>query len=95
MTADPRAERLRELDAKPILTATEAAELLRVRHSKVYRLCESGELPARNMTETPGGRARWIISRQSIEDFLRGDVRPPAAKTTRRQRKPAHVIRFH
>ncbi|MCL4205750.1 MAG: helix-turn-helix domain-containing protein [Pirellulaceae bacterium] len=81
------------------LTAQETARLLRVRQAKVIRWLRSGELAGADLSERPGrGRARWRISKEAIEQFLRArQPAPPAKRAARRrtkQERPAGWIEF-
>jgi excisionase family DNA binding protein len=80
------------------LTATEAARLLRVRESKVLAWLRSGELPGADVSERPGqGRARWRISRDDLNEFLRRRQLTPAAKPTKRRpraKRPAGWVEY-
>ena len=70
------------------MTASEVAGLLRVGHSKVASWIRAGELKAADVSERPGlGRPRWRISRQDLNEFLRGrQPVPPPPKTPRRRK---------
>ena len=73
---------------REFLSATEAAELLAVRQSKILAWLRSGELLGADLSERPGqGKARWRIARADLDDFLRS--RQPGGQTvSKRQRKP-------
>jgi excisionase family DNA binding protein len=70
------------------LTAEQTARLLRVRQSKVLAWLRSGELRGADLSERPGrGRARWRITREALEEFLRArQPAPPAERVKRRRR---------
>jgi len=51
------------------LRPRDAARLLGVRPETVRELCRRGELPAREIS--PG---RWLISREALESWVRGEA---------------------
>ncbi len=56
------------LTGSELITATEAARLLRISRMTLWRMCSRGELPFR---ETPGGHRRF--RRSDIESMLLGE----------------------
>jgi len=71
-------------------TPPEIAKRLRIRPDKVLGWIKSGELAAFDVSETVGGRPRWRISQQDLDDFLRRRRATPPPKATRKpRRKPA------
>jgi excisionase family DNA binding protein len=74
------------------LTAAEAAELLRVRQSKVLAWLRSGELRGFDLSERPGrGNARWKIARTDLDEFLQSrQPRPTPKQSSQRRRKAAN-----
>jgi excisionase family DNA binding protein len=77
------------------LTPPEIAKELRVRESKVGSWIKSGQLTAVDVSERPGGRPRWRIRRDDLDDFLRRrQSQPPPPKPIRRRRRPEGIIQF-
>lgn len=67
-------------------TPPEVAKMLRVRSSKITYWIASGELRAFNVTGKPGGRPRWRISEEALEEFKRDRTphkAPPRRPTSR------------
>ena len=52
------------------LTPPEAAKLLRVRIDKLRGWITRGELAASDVSDRPGGRPRYRIARDDLDDFL-------------------------
>jgi len=69
------------------LTPPELAKELRIRPDKVLTWIRSGELAAVDVSETIGGRPRWRISADDLDDFLKRRRAQPAPKVTRRRRR--------
>ena len=65
-------------------TPPQIGKLLHVRIDKVRGWIRSGELVASDLSERPGGRPRYRISRDDLDDFLQRRQVRPAPKTTRR-----------
>lgn len=62
-------------------------------HSHTLNLIRSGKLPAINIGT--GGRARYVVSAEAVEDFENArTVRPPAKQQKRRRKKRSDVIEF-
>lgn len=51
-----------------IMTAKEAAEILRVNASYITRLCQSGEIKAIKLSQGP--RGHWRISRSALQEYI-------------------------
>jgi excisionase family DNA binding protein len=52
---------------KPVLTTKEAQELSGLSRGFLYQLLRSGEIEGRRI-----GRRRWLIWKESLEEWLRG-----------------------
>ena len=76
-------------------TPPETARLLGVKHDKILAWIKSGELAAVNLATRHGGRPRWRISRQALDDFLARRAAKPPPKPRRRRREPQNVIQFY
>ena len=65
-------------------------------HSHVLSLVRSGALAAIDISTRPGGRARYIVTAEALDDFEVGrTTRPPVPKQKRRARvRPGEVIQF-
>ena len=72
-------------------TPPEVAALLRIRTDKVRTWIRSGELVASDVSERVGGRPRYRIARDDLEDFLQRRQVRPAAKVTRRTKYTGKV----
>jgi excisionase family DNA binding protein len=66
------------------LTVAEVAARFRVGKSKVRAWITRGELRAANTAD--GGKPRWVIDADAIEEFARG--RRPATPEAKRRRIP-------
>jgi excisionase family DNA binding protein len=67
------------------LTVKDAAVWLRCRHHKIKDLIQSGQLAARNIGTA--ARPRWLISREALQEFIRGkDTAPRPSNAFRRYR---------
>ena len=64
------------------------AELLGIDVDKVRTWILAGELKAVDVATTTGGRPRWRISRQDLEEFLIQRSSSPPPKPKQRRRKP-------
>lgn len=62
---------------RAVLTLTEAADLLRIDAHKLERLADQGKVPARRIDSS------WRFNCAAIMDWLKGDVEPTAALTTK------------
>ena len=77
------------------MTPPEVAQELRVRESKIPEWIRTGELIAVDVSERPGGRPRWRIRREDLDDFLRRrQSQPPTPKPIRRRRRDLNAIKF-
>lgn len=73
------------------------AEAWRATPEKIIALIRSGELPAIDVSLTPGvGRPRYLIGLDDIRAFeqRRRVVPPPASQATRKTRQSSDVIEF-
>lgn len=75
---------------RPALTVRMAAERLGLRGHAVLALIRSGALVASDVSLHPGGRPRWRITEEAIEDFLSARMHRVAVPR-RRRRKPQNV----
>lgn len=72
------------------LTTAQTAELLAVTCDKITDLIHAGQLAAVNVALHSGGKARWRISAEALEQFLlRRQSSPPPATQRRRHKRPA------
>lgn len=77
------------------LTTGQAAELLSVDAGKVLDWIHAGELTAVNVATVRGGRPRWRIRPDALEQFLLRRQSQSAPTSRRRSRKPAEVTQFY
>jgi len=78
-------------------TPPQLAKMLGIEPPKVIGWIKRGELRAVNVADRTGGRPRWRISPDAVENFLRvreSKAPPPKATRQRRQRQPADFIEF-
>jgi hypothetical protein len=81
------------VSVKPSYTPADLCDRWRCSHSHVLNLIRAGELVAINIGT--GGRSRYVVSAESLDDFESGrTVRPPAKQSQRRRKKRADVIEF-
>lgn len=74
-------------------TPADLCDRWRCSHSHVLNIIRSGDLRAINIGT--GGRARYVITEEALEDFEAGrTVRAPAKEVKRRRKKRADVIEF-
>jgi hypothetical protein len=68
------------------LTPPEIARKLGVDPSKIVGFIRRGELVAANLAEHRGGRPRYRVSPEALQQFLVGRQATPAPKPVRRRR---------
>ncbi len=68
------------------LSVREVAALLGIRPHGVLALIHSNQLPAVDVSLQQGGRPRWRIFQDALEDFLLRRTHQPAAPRRRRRR---------
>jgi excisionase family DNA binding protein len=73
-----------------MLTPSEIAKQLRCSSEKVIRLIKSGDLTGIQFSEKRGAkRGRFLVARESLQDFLERRTVSPSVKTARRKRQQA------
>lgn len=78
---------------QPSYTPADLCDRWRCSHSHILNLIRSGDLPAINIGT--GGRARYVVTEESLDDFESGrTVRPPLKAAKRRRAKRTDVIEF-
>ena len=82
------------MDEPQTLTPPEIASRYRVNADKVLSWIRSGELAAIDVSTRPGGRPRWRITSEAIEDFERRRAAKPAVKTSRRRRQAEVEVEY-
>jgi hypothetical protein len=66
------------------------AAMLSVTPDKITDLIRAGQLTAVNVALHTGGKARWRVSQEALEQFiLRRQSSPPTASTPRRRKSSA------
>jgi excisionase family DNA binding protein len=71
------------------------AETLGVNESKVLTWIRTGELVAINVATRLGGRPRWRIAQEALDQFLTArSAQPPAPVERRRRRADPAAIQF-
>jgi hypothetical protein len=84
-------------NVKKTLSVPAIAQELSLSPDKIRAWIKSGELVAMNLaTDRNGRRARYAISRDSLDEFLRGrQVVPSGAKSTTRRlhRRPTNGVK--
>ena len=79
------------------LTPPEFAKRYGINTDKVHVFIRDGELRAIDVSQKPGGRPRWRITPEAIEEFeRRRSSKTPAAspKPKRRRKTPDDVVEF-
>lgn len=74
-------------------TPPQVAKLLGVKPGKVNEWIDSGELPAVNIAQSKGGRARWRVSAEAFDLFQRKRMKTPPTPV-RRKRRASDVKQF-
>lgn len=69
------------------ISAAATARRLGIHPSKVLCWIRSGELRAVNLAETPGGRPRWKILPDALDEFLLSRQSTPPTPRRRRRRQ--------
>ncbi|MEZ6055480.1 MAG: helix-turn-helix domain-containing protein [Planctomycetaceae bacterium] len=88
-------ERCLSRDTRACLTPPELAVEWGVSPDKILTWIRSGELRATNIAVTQGGRPRYRIDREAIDDFKRRRANhSPPPPQRRRQTSSADVIEF-
>ena len=83
-------------EEQKFLTPPQVAEYLGVSHIKILRFIISGELPAIDLASNRGGRPRWHVSREDLDDFLkRRASTPPLPPIRKRRKRNDGVISFY
>lgn len=70
------------------------AEILEIDIEKVYRLINSGDLVAIDVSITKGPRPRWRILEEELHQFMEQRSSKPAKAISINRRKPACVKEF-
>jgi hypothetical protein len=76
------------------LSPPAAARELGIDPVKIIAWIRSGELTAVDLSTRLGGRARWRISRESLDTFLANRACRPQMKAVRRKKRSSSVIEF-
>ena len=71
------------------LSPPQIAKELGIDGGKVLAWIHSRELIAVDVSETRGGRPRWRVSREALENFLRRRSTSPTETPTRRKKAEA------
>jgi excisionase family DNA binding protein len=87
MNKAPKPQAVLPLAGVP-LTPPEVARRLRVSADKVRSWIMRGELRAVNVADRVGGRPRWRISLEAVEEFERRRAALSALPKGRRRREP-------
>lgn len=90
MPGNPRHADLQSLGLSRYVTVAQAAETITLSHEAIRDLIARKLLPAYDVSQGRGAKARWRIRVDDLEAFLasRRTFTPPA-KTARRGRSPA------
>jgi len=84
------------MSVDPGLTVAEVAKRYRVSPDKVRGWLRRGELAAINTSSKPGGKPRFVVTREALERFEQGRsaADPPKPQRRRRPRRPPGWIDF-
>ena len=77
--------------SKPFYSVKQVSELLSIRTHSVLALLHSNELRGIDVSLQPGGRPRWRISAEDLENFT--NRRTHQAATPRRRRKKRPLVK--
>jgi excisionase family DNA binding protein len=77
------------------LTTSDAAELLSVTADKITDLIHAGQLAAIDVSLHRGGKARWRISVEDLEAFIRRRSSQPATVAARAKRSSGLKRKFY
>lgn len=80
---------------EPWLTPAEVARTLHVNSDKIRGWINSGELVAVNVAIKQGGRARWRIRPEALDDFAERRRAVVAPVPSRRRSRSNDVIEFY
>lgn len=75
------------------LTVKAVAESLGMRQDAVLTLIRSGQLKAFNVALKPGGKPRWRIAADALQEFIASRTYQPTAPRRRRRRTQDKKIR--
>jgi excisionase family DNA binding protein len=77
-------------------TTAEFAEMFACTGDKVTDLIKSGELAAIDISLRRGGKPRWRIPQDAVDDFIRRRrSQPPAPPPNRKRRQPAEITQYY
>jgi hypothetical protein len=78
------------------MTPPAVARKLGVKPQKVLTFIATGELKAINLAERRGGRPRWKVLPEALEQFLQSrSSSPPAPEPVRRRRREVGKKRYY
>ncbi len=72
----------------------DVAAALRTKVDRVYDHINSGQLTAVNIAQQRGGRPRWRISDEALDQFLRSRQSVKPAPATRKRKRPQSVTQY-
>lgn len=75
-------------------TPNDIASALQAKVDKVYSLIATGQLSAVNISERRGGRPRWRISDEDLQQFLRSRQSVKPTPPTRRRKRQTTVKQY-
>jgi len=78
----------------PLRTVKQVAEILQIRQHGVLTLIRTGDLPAVDISLTPGGKPRWRITDDDLQKFLRRRTRKLDPPRKRRRRRETAVTQY-
>lgn len=81
---------------RTFLTPPQVAKQLGVEPAKIIAWIQRGELKASNVADREGGRPRWRIAAEALDDFLsrRQAIQPPPRTHRKRRSQPADIIEY-
>lgn len=78
------------------MTPNEVARLLRISPDRVRAMIVRGELGAINLGPRRGGKPRYVVLPDALEEFTRRHAAAtPADKPPRRRKQPAAAVDFY
>ncbi len=75
-------------------SARHRAAQLYVKPGRVIHWIHTGQLRAIDVSERKGGRPRWRISPEALQEFLAARSNRKPAKATRRRKAPLPLVDF-
>ena len=86
--------RTKRASFSPWLTAAQVARTLRVNSDKIRSWIRSGELAAVDVSQSPGGKPRWRITPDALNEFAERRAAVVAPSSVRHHRGRGDVTEY-